>query len=86
MYHNDKPWDKKDTSVEFDDTMGSYDYADVCEIVGLFMLNMLGKSSENNYIGLYRDDGLSCFRNYNGHENDKVRKDLIRFYKILSYI
>ena len=50
------------------------------------MLNMLGKSSEKNYIGLYRDDGLSGFRNYNGYENDKVRTDPIRSYKILSYI
>ena len=59
MYHNDDPWVKKDTSVEFDVTMGSYDGAEVCEIVGLFILDMLSKLFEKNSIGLYRDNGLS---------------------------
>ena len=57
MYHNDDTWVKKDTRVEFDVTMGSYDGAEVCKIVGLFMLDMLSKLFEKNYIGLYRDDG-----------------------------
>ena len=78
LYHNDDPWVKKDTSVEFDVTMGSYDGTEVCEIVGLFMLDMPSKLFEENSIGLYRDDGLSIFRNYNGHQNDKVRKDLTK--------
>ena len=58
FYHNDDPWVKKDTSVEFDFTMASYDSAEVCEIVGLFMLDMLSKLFEKNSIGLYRDDDL----------------------------
>ena len=81
LYHNNDPWVKKDTSVEFDVTMGSYDGAEVCVIVGLFMLDMLSKSFEKNSIGLYRDDGLSIFRNYNGHQSDKVRKDLTKLFK-----
>ena len=78
LYHNDDPWVKKDTSVEFDVTMGSYDGAEVCVIVGLFMLDMLSKSFEKNSIGLYRDDGLSISRSYNGHQSDKVRKELTK--------
>ena len=58
--------------------MGSYDGAKVCEIVGMFMLVMLSKSFEKNSIGLYRDDGLSVFRNYNRHQNDRVRKGLMK--------
>ena len=81
LYHNDDPWVKKDTSVEFDVTMGSYDGAEVCEIVGLFMLDMLSKLFEKNSIGLYRNDGLSIFRNYNGHQSDKVQKDLTKLFK-----
>ena len=77
LYHNDDRWVKKDTGAEFDITMGSYDGAEVCEIVGLFMLDMLSKLLEKNSIGLYRDDGFSIFRNYNGHQNDKVRKEII---------
>ena len=80
LYHNDDPWVKKDTSVEFDFTMGSYDSTEVYEIVGLFMLDMLSKLFEKNSIGLYRDDGLSIFRSYNGHQSDKVRKELTKLF------
>ena len=27
-----------------------------------------------NNIDLYRDDRLACFKNNNGHQNDKIRK------------
>ena len=35
----------------FDVTMGSFDGADVCELVGLYALNNLRKSFGNNNIG-----------------------------------
>ena len=57
--------------------MGSYDGAEVCELAGLFMLIELSKIFDEDNIGLYRDDGLSVFKNYNGHQNDKVRKEMI---------
>ena len=78
LYHNNDPWVKKDKSVEFDVTMGSYDDVEVCEIVGLFMLDKLSKLFEKISVGIYRDDGLSIFKNYNGHQSDKVRKDLTK--------
>ena len=81
LYHMMIHGSKKDTSVEFGVTMGSYDGAEVCEIVGLFMLDMLSKLFEKNSVGLHRDDGFSISRNYNGHQNDKVRKDLINLFK-----
>ena len=37
--------------------MGSWDGAEVCEIVGLFLLSRLQHLSIN--VGLYRDDGLA---------------------------
>ena len=45
--------------------MGSYNGAKVCKIVGRWtvLLDMLSKLFEKNYISLYRDDGLSKFRN-----------------------
>ena len=60
---------------------GSYDGSEVCEIVWLFMLDMLSKVFENNSVGLYTDDGLKIFRNYNSYENNKVRKDLMKLFK-----
>ena len=37
---------KKNTTVEFDVTVGSYDCVKVCEILGLFILNTLSKLFE----------------------------------------
>ena len=53
----------------------------MCELAGLFMLNELSKKFDKDDIGLYRDDGLSVFKNYNGHQNDKVWKEMIDLFK-----
>jgi len=44
-------------------------------INGLFILNNLSKKYNSSNIGLYRDDGLAVFKNINGHQADKIRKD-----------
>ena len=46
----------------FNVSMGAYDAAEVCELIGIFLLNLLGQQYMKN-IGLYRDDGLSVFKN-----------------------
>ena len=81
LYHNDVPWVKKRNGGKFDVPMGSYDGAEVCEIVGLYLLSILTNRYKKEDIGLYRDDGLAIFRNHNGHQNDKVRKNIINFFK-----
>ena len=43
----------------FDVTMGSYDGAETCELVGIYMLSQLKAISHGMEIGLYRDDGLA---------------------------
>ena len=48
---------------EFDMTMGSYDDAEFCELVGLYLLDLLNKEFCKQNIGLYRKDGLSLFQN-----------------------
>ena len=42
----------------FDVTMSSYDGAEVCEIVGLYLLEKLSTLIDKKKIGLYRDDGF----------------------------
>ena len=42
--------------------MGSYDETEVCELVGLYILDIFTKEFSDNKIGLYRDDGFSCFQ------------------------
>ena len=60
LYKEGEPWIKKQSN-NFDVTMGSYDGAEVCELIGIFMLSLIGNKYNPNNIGLYRDDGLAVF-------------------------
>ena len=57
IFLNGKPWVKKGES-EFDVAQGSYDGAEACELVGLYILSKLQDLNLN--VGIYRDDGLAC--------------------------
>ena len=59
--------------------MGSFDGAEVCELVGLFILNSLQERFGEN-VGLYRDDGLAVVNTRSGRLCDKERKELIRIF------
>ena len=54
LFCGGETWKKKDAI--FDVTQGSYDGAETCELVGLFLLSKLDHLNLN--IGLYRDDAL----------------------------
>ena len=66
---------KKDGNPLFDVTMGSFDDIEVCELVGLYLLNknkpLLGSSN----VGLYKNDGLAILHKSNGPKVDRLRKD-----------
>ena len=57
--------------------MGSYDGAEVCELSGILMLSLIGNKYSPNNIGLYRDDGLTIFKNTSGRNLNKLK----RFFK-----
>ena len=54
--------------------MGAYDGAEVCELIGNYVLYELSKLYEKKDIGLYRDDGLAAFMNKSGPESVKNMK------------
>ena len=56
LFHNGNPWAKKGNKP-FDVSMGSWDGAEVCELVGLYLLSQLTHLKIS--VGLYRDDGLA---------------------------
>ena len=56
--------------------MGSFDGAEVCELIGLYILNSLAKKYGKDRVGLYRDDGLILLRGTSARLADKARKDL----------
>ena len=61
--------------------MGSFDGAEICELVGLFILNYLGKRFGKENIGLYRDDGLTIIKSKSARSEDKTRKDLYKIFE-----
>ena len=57
----------------FDVSMG--DGADVWELIGIYLLNLLGRQYDAKNIGLYRDDGLSIFKNCSGPQMEKMKEE-----------
>ena len=52
LYHNSEPWIKKHSRL-FNVTMGTYNGAEVCELVGIYLLYKLSLKYNKNDIGLY---------------------------------
>ena len=61
LFDGSHTWSKKQGSL-FDVSMGAYDGAEVCELVGTYMLNLLSKKYNKNNFGLYRDDRLAVLK------------------------
>ena len=57
----------------FDVTMGAHDGAEVCELIGIYMLYLIGKKYDSKNIGLYRDDGLAVLKNVSGPALEKKK-------------
>ena len=64
-----------------DVALGVYDAAEVCELVGTFLLEKISEICNEGDIGLYRDDGLAIFRNKSGTQLEKIKQKLQRLFK-----
>ena len=76
LFSEGDTWMKKDGDGLFDVTMGSFDGAEVCELVGLYLLSKLTPLLGNESVGLYRDDGLAAVRCRSGRRLDTLRKNI----------
>ena len=65
----------------FDVAMWAYDSAEVCELVGTFLLEKISEICNEGDIGLYKDDGLAIFRNKSGTQLGKIKNKLQRLLK-----
>ena len=81
IYHARKSllFDEKDTWMKkqsglFDVTMGAYDGAEVCELVGTYMLSLISKKYNKRDFELYRDGGLGVTKNKSGPETEKNKE------------
>ena len=60
LFSKNKPCEKTINESLFYITMESYDGAEISEVVGLYILSVLGKVYEIEKVGLYWDNALAC--------------------------
>ena len=72
-------WGKKNQEDLFDVTMGSNDGAEVCELVGSYLLHQIYHKFGPNF-GLYRDDGLGITSSCPRHV-ERVEKGICELFK-----
>ena len=63
----------------FDVTMGSYDGAETCELIGAYMLSVIAPKFKNE-VGLYRDDGLAICK-ATPKEIEKPKQEVCQVFK-----
>ena len=81
LFDNETVCTKRNHSNMFDVTMGSFDRAEVCGLIGLFLPDNLGEKYGQNNVGLYRGKGLVLLRNASGPQSERTRKDITREFK-----
>ena len=79
LFHDSQPWSKKEGD-EFDVPMGCFDGAEVCQMVGTFLLEQISKILPKHDVGLYRDDGLGVTRNMSGPKKEQLKKKLVKLF------
>jgi len=79
LYHQQSPWTKKNTDNMFDVTMGSYDGAETCELIGTYMLSLITAKFKDQ-VGLYRDDGLAVCKAM-PREIEKIKQQVTNVFK-----
>ena len=67
----------------FDVPVGAYDSAQVADLIGISILDTLGRIFNLEQVGLYRDDGNIFILDSNGPKTFKIQKKIIRAFKLL---
>ena len=79
LFSQNKTWCKKTSKSLFDVTMGRFDVAETCELVGLYLLPKLAPEFSTD-IGLYRDDGLAAL-DKTPKEIENIKKHICKVFK-----
>ena len=78
--------EEKNAEGCFNVTMGSYDPADTCESVGIYILSRLSTIIDKNDYGLYRNNGLLVLCNVNEQQINHARKNTIQMFKYIGFL
>ena len=84
LFSSNEEWIRKKEDGRgdvFDVTMGCFDGAEICEVVGLYLLNEIQMKLGSADIGLYRDDGLAIFPKLSGPKAERIKKELVGIFK-----
>ena len=71
----------KKQSGLFDVTMGAYDGAEACELVGTYMLSLISEKHNKKDFGVYCDDGLGVVKTKSRPETEKFKKKIQKIFK-----
>ena len=85
LFHENESSKKKKMESCFDMTMGSYDGAEICELVGIYILICLATIIKRSDCRLYRDNSLVIWHNGNGQQIDHTHKNLIKIFKDVGF-
>lgn len=72
---------KREDDPDFDVTLSSFDGADICEPVDVYILKVFGEKYGKERVGLYRDDILVSFETVSGRQAKKINKEVIKIFK-----
>ena len=77
LYSNGDVWIKKQGKT-FDVTMGGFHGAEICDLVGLYLLSLIRVIIPD--VGLYRDDGL-CVTSATPRQNEIMKKKICKVFE-----
>ena len=77
--------EKKQSSSCFDVTRGSYDGAELCELIGIFTQSVLQDIINKEAMGLYRDAEIIVLNKVTSQKTIKIRKKIIKVFKVNGF-
>ena len=82
LFYQGEPYVKKN-NPDFDVPQGSFDSAEICELVGLFILSKLSNPPAGIISAIYRDDGVILSR-LSKQENENLKKRICGIFNELG--
>ena len=85
LTYDNNTWIKKNQETSFDVPMGSYFGAELCDHIGLYILNHLQNLYDPKQIGLCRDAELAIIKRPNNQQLEKLKKNTIKCFKNIGF-
>ena len=85
LFHLEQAWKTKQSSSCFDVTRGSYDGAELCELIGIFSQPVLQDIINKEAMGLHRDAGIIVLNKVTSQKTIKIRKKIIKVFKVNGF-